>query len=55
MFQESGGQVPMKGGGPLLHSRIPGAESEMSAFSKNDDGNGQTKLPDIGGRANAHA
>ena len=46
----------MKGGGPLLHSRIPGAESEMSAFSKNDDGNAQTKLPDIGGgRTNAQA
>jgi hypothetical protein len=32
----------------LLHSRIPGAESEMSAFSKNDDGAPPTKLPDIG-------
>jgi len=26
---------------------LPGAESEMSAFSKNDEGL-QTKLPDIG-------
>ena len=30
----------------LLHQRMPGAESEMSAFSKNDDGP-PTKLPDI--------
>ena len=33
--------------GPLLHARIPGAESEMSVFSKNDEAN-PTRLPDIG-------
>ena len=42
-------------GGPLLHSRIPGAESEMSAFSKNDEGAPPTKLPDIGRGNVGHA
>ena len=34
------------GNQPLLHVRIPGAESEMSVFSKNDEGH-PTRLPDI--------
>lgn len=36
----------------MLHPRLPGAESEMSGFSKNDDINPKTILPDISGRGN---
>jgi hypothetical protein len=46
-YQKMAGSNANPKGGPLLHARIPGAESEMSVFSKNDEGH-PTRLPDIG-------
>ena len=49
--QPGGQNSNNKQAGPLLHARIPGAESEMSVFSKNDEGH-PTRLPDIGRNTN---